>query len=221
MVNKKILTLNIIIAVILIFAVSHLLFNSVIEIDKQKTHDDIKYEKDYTDKSIKDDEVIEDPKEKDNNDIIITIDESESEETNDPKENSETQSIPVNFEEGPTDASSSFALLGFETEIIDSELAKVNSLSYKIRNQGIGLVNLELLIYVYDEDDDSSVKGLVKDQISIGQLDYQDTVEDTVSVDAFYNGDISTEKTIKLTLIGYVVGASFNLASVSEEFIFK
>lgn len=120
-------------------------------------------------------------------------------------------------EETPT---ATLSLLDFDYEIIDADTAKVTSLSYSVVNGNIGPVTLELLVYIYDENDDASKKGLVRDQIHLGELGYGESVTDTVSVSAYYSGNLATEKILKLTVIGYMSGESFNLASVTQDVLF-
>ncbi|MBW2981035.1 hypothetical protein KY360_06485 [Candidatus Woesearchaeota archaeon] len=124
---------------------------------------------------------------------------------------------PPEEEETPT---ATLSLLDFDYEIIDYDTAKVTSLSYSAVNSNVGSVTLELLIYIYDENDDASKKGLVRDQIHLGELGYGESVTDTVAVSAYYTGDLATEKILKLTLIGYMGGESFNLGSVTQDVLF-
>ncbi len=114
--------------------------------------------------------------------------------------------------------SAQLSILDYEYEIIDFNTAKINSLTYQVENQNVG-VSLELLVYIYDENDDQTKKGLVRDQISVGQLSYGEVKTDTVSVNAYYNGNLAIEKTLKITLIGYIGSSSYNLGSVTENIL--
>jgi hypothetical protein len=109
----------------------------------------------------------------------------------------------------------------FTYQVVSSDTARVTSITYTVVNQNVGLTNLELLIHIYDENDHASKKGLVRDQVNIGQLAYKETKTDTASVMAYYKGDISTEKTLKISLIGYISGESYNLGSVTDSVLFS
>lgn len=116
--------------------------------------------------------------------------------------------------------SANLNLLDFEYEIVEKDLAKVKSITYNIRDMNIPM-NCELFLFVYDENDDDSNKGLVRAQIRIGYLDLGQTIEQKSTVSAFYRGDISTAKTLKLSLVGYLTDQSYTLASDESEAIFS
>ncbi len=130
--------------------------------------------------------------------------------TNETSTEPETEPEP---EETPT---ATLILNDFEYELISYDTAKVTSLSYTIQNDYEDSLTLNLLVYIYDEHDDISKKGLVRDQISLGSIGYKETITSTEAVSAYYVGNLAAQKTLKLTLIGYVSGESYNLASVTE-----
>lgn len=128
---------------------------------------------------------------------------------------------PETPDELPETPIATLSLIDFDYEIIDSDTAKVTSLTYRVENINIASINLELLIYIYDENDDISKKGLVRDQIQIGELRYGESVTDTVDVNAFYSGNFAAGKTLKITLMGHITGEGYNLGSVTEDVLFS
>ena len=112
------------------------------------------------------------------------------------------------------------SLQDFDYRLISPTKVEITSISYQIKN-GIAPMKMELLLYVFDEMDDSSQIGLVREQMSLGHVDYQQTVQDTVDISALYDGNLNSEKNIRLTLIGYVGGGSSNLVSDTQEVLFS
>jgi hypothetical protein len=111
-------------------------------------------------------------------------------------------------------------LYNLDFEVVESDLAKVSSISYGVYNLDMGPMNLELLMYIYGDEDDDSQKGLVRDQIHIGQLSIGEKLEETIDVSAYYRGDLTKTKTFKLTLIGYYLDKSYNLGSTQRQLTF-
>ncbi|MBW2983823.1 hypothetical protein KY361_01805 [Candidatus Woesearchaeota archaeon] len=128
---------------------------------------------------------------------------------------------PETPDELPETPIATLSLLDFDYEIVDSDTAKVTSLTYGVENSNIASINLELLIYIYDENDDISKKGLVRDQIQIGELRFGESVTDTAGINAFYSGNLAAEKTLKITLMGHISGEGYNLGSVTEDVLFS
>ena len=124
-------------------------------------------------------------------------------------------------DEPPETPIAALSLLDFDYELVDSDTAKVTSLTYRVENSNIASINLELLVYIYDENDDISKKGLVRDQIQLGELRYGESVTDTVDVNAFYSGNLAAGKTLKITLMGHISGEGYNLGSVTEDVLFS
>ena len=124
-------------------------------------------------------------------------------------------------EEEPETPTATLSLLDFDYQIIDSDTVKLTSLTYRVENSNAPSINLELLVYIYDENDDISKKGLVRDQIQIGELRFRESVTNTVDVNAFYSGNLAAQKTLKITLIGHIAGESYNLGSVTENVLFS
>jgi hypothetical protein len=74
-----------------------------------------------------------------------------------------------------------------------------------------------MLVYIYDEDDDDSKKGLVRDQFYVN---YEKGAI-TKSINAYYKGDLSTEKVLRLSLIAYTGGDSYNLEAITANINFQ
>jgi hypothetical protein len=136
----------------------------------------------------------------------------------DPGSDSSTEN-KIEIDEGDPEGTLHLYDIGYT--IVESDLVIVDSISYGVYNLNMGPMSLELLVYIYGEDDDDSDKGLVREQIQIGQLGVGQKLEETIDISAYYRGDLSGDKTFKLTLIGYYVDKSYNLGSVSTTVIFS
>lgn len=134
------------------------------------------------------------------------------------EEGSEPEEGTVEEDVEPT---ATLRLLDFGYEIVEGDLVKIISISYSVYNLNVGPMELELLLFIYDDEDDDSKKGVVRDQVRIGALEYGETLTDASSVSAYYMGDLETEKIFKVTLIGYLSDQSYNLGSVFEEVLFE
>ncbi len=134
---------------------------------------------------------------------------------------SESSELEEGYMGEDVEPTATLRLLSFDYEIVENDLVEVTSISYSVYNLNVGPMELELLLFIYDEEDDDSKKGVVRDQIYVGMFDYGETITDTSSVSAYYTGDLETEKIFKATLIGYLSDQSYNLGSVSEEVLFE
>jgi len=116
--------------------------------------------------------------------------------------------------------SATLELLDFDYVIVEEDLLKITSITYKVYNLNVGSIGLDILLYLYDDEDDDSQKGFVRDQVGVGTLNYGEDIIETSAVSAYYRGNLEIEKVFKVTLIGYLLDQSYNLGSVSEEQIF-
>ncbi len=117
--------------------------------------------------------------------------------------------------------SASFELLDFDYEIVEDDLVKITSIEYTVYNLNIASIGLDILLYLYDDEDDDSQKGFVRDQVRVGMLQYGEDITETSEVSAYYRGNLDTEKVFKVTLIGYLFDQSYNLGHISDEYLFE
>jgi cytoskeletal protein RodZ len=111
-------------------------------------------------------------------------------------------------------------LLNYSYELNEQGHVKLNSITYKINNN-FDTIKMDILLYIYDIEDNEAKKGLVRDQINLGTINLNQTITATKSVNAFYVGDLSKEKTVKINLIGWVGARSYQLASNSKQALFN
>src|SRR3989338_2562754 len=124
---------------------------------------------------------------------------------------SASESSSENGKEVIEEPSASLQLLDFEYEVVNEDLVKITSLTYHISEMKIPM-NSELFLFIYDDDDESSLFGLVRDQVRIGYVDYGQVISQTSSVSGYYQGDLSSQKNVKLALIGYFADQSYTLS---------
>lgn len=127
------------------------------------------------------------------------------------------QTNPYEFVE----PSATLELLDFDYVIVEEDLLKITSITYKVYNLNVVSIGLDILLYLYDDEDEDSQKGFVRGQVSVGTLNYGESITETSTVSAYYRGNLDVEKVFKVTLIGYLLDQSYNLGSVSEEQIFE
>lgn len=93
-------------------------------------------------------------------------------------------------------------IIDYEFRIVEDGWAKVTSITYKISNGASYGIYPLVLIYLYDEGDDESIKGLVRDQINMGSLLIPgSSVTRTESIDADIQGNLAEPKILKLSLV--------------------
>ena len=115
----------------------------------------------------------------------------------------------------------SLDILDYEYSIIDDDWAKVTSVTFRVTNGASNGLYPLILIYLYGEEDDSSIKGLVRDQINIGTLVFPGkTITRTDNIDADIKGDLTTGKTFKLSLVNSYEAHSETLAYDTAEINF-
>ena len=112
------------------------------------------------------------------------------------------------------------ALGGINYQILQSNKVEIDSISLTLRNN-LEPMSLEVLVYIYDLNDDGDKKGLVREQIWFGSVENNQIISTTKETSAIYLGDLSTEKEVKISLIGYKDGNSVNLGTDSKTFLFS
>jgi CheY-like chemotaxis protein len=144
-------------------------------------------------------------------------DEEEESETEDTEEEQELNVTPTSGDD-PTGAVS---LLDYSYTILGPDLVEVNTITYQVQNINTGPMDIELLLYIYDESDDESKKGLVRDQIAVGVLGFGESKTETVDVSAYYRGELDSEKVFRITMIGYLSDQSYNLGFSTTQILFE
>ena len=132
---------------------------------------------------------------------------------------SASESSSENGKEVIEEPSASLQLLDFEYEVVNEDLVKITSLTYHISEMKIPM-NSELFLFVYGDNDDEALFGLVRDQVRIGYVDYGQVISQTSSVSGYYQGDLSSQKNVKLALIGYFADQSYTLSTDSRNVLF-
>ena len=80
---------------------------------------------------------------------------------------------------------------------------------------------MEVLVYIFDQNDSEDKKGLVREQIWFGSVSAGQVIPTIKEISAIYLGDLSIEKEIKISLISHKDGNSVNLGTDSQTILFS
>jgi hypothetical protein len=103
---------------------------------------------------------------------------------------------------------------------IQSDKVEITSMDIIFRNP-FDEMSLEILVYIYDQNDSEDKKGLVREQIWFSSVDKNEVVSTTSELSATYLGDLSGNKEVRISLIGYNGGNSINIASDRQTILFS
>jgi hypothetical protein len=104
----------------------------------------------------------------------------------------------------------------------DEDWGRIEEVQFTIDNKGAKTISPKLLVYLYRQNDDLSLKAQVKEEISVeGMLQIGESTTQKIATKAGYRGDITEPITMKISLVDSFDWDKTNIVSIYKDITFS